>query len=277
MFTYLYDTILYNPIFNVLIGLHYILPGHDLGVAIIVLTILIKIVLFWPSLAALKSQKKLQETQPKINEIREKYKDNKEELGKQLMEFYKVNKVNPFSSCLPLLIQLPILIALYQAFLHGLQIDPTTHLLNPDQVQHLYGGLKDVYATKTIDATLFGLVDLAKSHNIILAALAGLAAFFQAKTMQAKRPTVKTTGSKDEDVAASVNKQMMYLMPVMTVIFGYQFPAGLAIYWLVSTLFSLVQQLYFFRVRKQWKAPDHKSDQNLDKDKALAGEIIDQK
>ena len=137
MITEIYYTILYEPIFNAMIWLYDVLPFNDMGVAIILLTLAIKIVLFWPSLSALKSQKKLQETQPKIAEIRAKYKDNKEELGKHLMEFYKENKVNPFSSCLPLIIQLPILIALYRAFFHGLQLDATTGLLQPDQIAHL--------------------------------------------------------------------------------------------------------------------------------------------
>lgn len=255
MFAQIYNTVLYDPILNAMIALYHVIPGHDMGVAIIILTLIIKVILFWPSLLGLKAQKRLQDTQPMVNEIRAKYKDNKEELGKQLMEFYKTNKVNPFSSCLPLIIQLPILIALYQAFLHGLQVDATSHILNVDQINHLYGWLRVIYATTPINASLFGLVDLAKSHNIIFAVLAGVASFFQAKTLQAKRPTVRTKGSKDEDVTAAVNKQMMYLMPILTVVFGYQFPAGVTLYWLVSTLFSLGQQLYFFRVRKGWTKP----------------------
>ncbi|MFA5995988.1 MAG: YidC/Oxa1 family membrane protein insertase [Patescibacteria group bacterium] len=245
-----YNIVIYQPIFNGLIYLYHVLPGHDLGVAIIVLTIFIKLLLFWPSLSALKSQKKLQDTQPKIEEIRKKYKDNKEEQGRKLMEFYKENKVNPFSSCLPLIIQLPILIALYRAFFQGLQVDPTTHLLAAGQVQHLYGYLAQIYSVQPINITMFGFLDLAAKHNIVLAILSGAAAFFQAKTMQSQRPVVKSAGSKDEDVATLMNKQMMYLLPIMTLVFGYQFPAGVTLYWLVSTLFSLGQQLYFLRVKK---------------------------
>ncbi|MBI2416187.1 MAG: membrane protein insertase YidC [Candidatus Kerfeldbacteria bacterium] len=258
---YLYTTFLYDPIFNALIALYHYLPGHDLGVAIIGLTIIIKLVLFWPSLAGLKAQKRLQDTQPKIDELRQQYKDNKEELGRQLMAFYKENKVNPFSSCLPLIIQLPILIALYQTFLHGLQVDGATGLLAADQVQHLYQGLRTIYAITPIDTSLFGWVNLATAHNIVLAVLAGAASFFQAKTLQAKRVTVRSVGSKDENVAAALNKQMLYILPVMTVIFGYQFPAGVTLYWLISTLFSLVQQLYFFRVRRALSSNDHAPNQ----------------
>ncbi len=251
MLIWLYNTILYEPIFNGMIYLYHALPGNDMGVAIIILTIIIKLILFWPSLLALKSQKKLQETQPKIEELRRKYKDNKEELGRQLMEFYKTNKVNPFSSCLPIIIQLPVLLALYRAFFQGLQVDATTGLLAANQVQHLYGFLEAIYATTPINTTMFGLINLSASHNIILAVLAGAAAFFQTKTLQAKRAAIRTAGSKDEDVAATVNRQMMYVIPVITVVFGYQFPAGVTLYWLISTLFSLGQQLYFFRIRQK--------------------------
>ena len=250
---HIFDIALYQPIFNTLIFFYDKIPGHDMGVAIIVLTLLIKVVLFWPALSALKAQKKIQDTQPHVDAIREKYKDNKEELGKQLMEFYKQNQVNPFSSCLPLIIQLPILIALYRAF-QGLQIDPVTHFLTAGQLQELYGPLASAYANTVIHTTLFGIVDLTAKNNIILALAAGVAAFFQAKTLQSKRAVLRTPGTKDENAASAVNKQMMYIMPVMTVIFGYQFPAGLALYFLVSTLFSLVQQLYFLRWRKQASA-----------------------
>lgn len=250
MLSTLYNTILYEPIFNGMIYLYHVLPGNDMGVAIIVLTLVIKTILFWPALAALKAQKKLQDTQPKIEELRKKYKDNKEELGKQLMEFYKTNKVNPLSSCLPLIIQLPVLIALYQAFFRGLQVDATTGLLTADQIGHLYSFLATMYRTIPIDTNMFGILNLSANHNIILAILAGAATFFQAKTLQAKRAAVRTPGSKDEDMSAMINRQMLYLMPAMTVVFGYQFPAGVTLYWLVSTLFSLVQQLYFFRVRR---------------------------
>lgn len=270
----LYYTLLYEPIFNTLIYLYHVLPGHDMGVAIIILTVVIKVILFWPSLSSLKAQKSLQDTQPKIEALRAKHKDNKEELGKELMKFYKDNKVNPFSSCLPMLIQLPILIALYRAFFLGLSVDESTHLLAPDQVDHLYGFLATTYSTTPIDTFMFDFLDLAATHNVWLAVLAGAAAFFQAKTMQAKRAAIKTEGSKDENAAAAISKQMMYFLPIITVVFGYQFPAGVTLYWLISTLFSVGQQVIFFRVRKNLDdKDDRKDDQNTGK--AATVEIIE--
>ena len=110
----IFNTILYEPLFNALIFIYNVLPWKDLGVAIIILTFLIKLLLFYPSLKGLRSQKSLQDVQPKLEEIKKQYKDNKEEMGRQIMKFYKENKVNPFSSCLPMLIQLPILWALFR-------------------------------------------------------------------------------------------------------------------------------------------------------------------
>lgn len=243
----LFNTFLYEPLFNALIWIYHVVPFKDLGVSIIIVTLVIKLALFWPSLSALKAQKSLQETQPKVNELKEKYKDNKEELGKQLMAFYKTNKVNPLSSCLPLLIQLPILIALYRVFFGGLQTDAVTGLLAPEQVAHLYGWLRDVYATTPINTTFLGFIHLNAVHNIYLAVLAGAAQFWQAKMLSTKKAAVKTTGAKDEDLAAAMNKQMLYVLPVVTVLFGYRFPAGVTLYWLATTAFTAFQQLYFLK------------------------------
>lgn len=246
-----FNTVLYEPLFNLLIWLYDVIPGNDLGIAIIILTLIIKLVLFYPSLKGLRSQKELQDMQPKLEEIKKKYADDKEELGRQIMNFYKVHKVNPFSSCLPLLIQLPILWALFKVFFGGLATDPATGLLVADQLQHLYGPLQDVYAVTPVEHTFLNWVNLAESKNIVLAVLAGLTQFMQARMMSTKRAAVKSKGAKDEDMTAAINKQMLYLLPIMTVIFGYQFPAGVTLYWLASTLFTWIQQLIFLKEKKK--------------------------
>lgn len=252
-------TVLYEPLFNLLIWLYDVIPGEDLGLAIIALTLIIKGILFWPALKGLRSQKALQDIQPKIEELKKKYADDKEELGKQIMAFYKENKVNPFSSCLPLLIQLPVLWALFKVFFGGLAADPQTGILAADQLEHLYGPLRDMYSVTPINQTLFGWVDLAANKNIILAVLAGGIQFLQSRMLMHKKQTVKSDGAKDENMAASINKQMMYMFPIITVVFGYQFPAGVTLYWLTSTLFTWVQQLIFLREKKKMKAEDESS------------------
>lgn len=242
----LFYTLLYEPILNGLMYLVHILPGHDIGLAIIILTIIIKTILFWPSYSAIRAQRSLQETQPKLEEIKKKYKDDKEELSRQLMKFYKENKVNPLSSCFPMLIQLPILFAVYRVFWTGLGVDSETGILIAEQLDHLYGSLRDIFATNPIDTTFFGIFDLAKTGNYPLALLAGALQFFQSKMLLQKKPP-KVPGAKDENIAVAMNKQMTYFFPLITVYIGIKFPAGLALYWVVMTLFSIGQQHYFFK------------------------------
>src|SRR5680860_326446 len=107
---FIWQTFFYQPILNLLVFLYNIAPGHDLGITIILLTIVIKLVLLPLSKQSIKSQKSLQTLQPKIDALKKEYAGKKEEMGKAMMELYKTNKVNPFSSCLPLLVQFPFLI-----------------------------------------------------------------------------------------------------------------------------------------------------------------------
>lgn len=232
----IYHVVFYAPIYNLLVLIYDYVPGRDIGVAIIFLTVIIKGIL-WPlSAKALKSQKALQDIQPKLEALKKEYADNKEELGKAMMELYSKEKVNPASSCLPTLIQLPVFIAIYRAMAHGLR---------SDGFEALYSWVPNPGA---IDPHfLFGLVNLAEP-NYILAILAAVAQFFQAKMMVTK-PQPKVKGSEDESTAAVVNKQMTYMMPVLTIIIGIKLPGGLMIYWLAMTLLTILQQYLFLSPR----------------------------
>ncbi|MCX6795540.1 MAG: YidC/Oxa1 family membrane protein insertase [Candidatus Falkowbacteria bacterium] len=234
----LFQEIFYRPILNLLVFLYNTIPGHDLGIAIILLTVVIKLILHPFSLQSLKSQKALQELQPKINELKEKYKDDKPGLSKATMEMYKENKVNPFSSCLPLLIQLPFLIAVYRVFRDGLA----------SRLELVY---PFIYKPETIHVLSFGFLDLSKP-NIVLAVLAGAAQFWQAKTMMAKTPKIeKKEPGKEPDISAMMNKQMLYLMPALTIFIGISLPGGLTLYWFVLTLLTALQQWLMFRKKKE--------------------------
>lgn len=245
MFTAIYTTIFYQPILNLLIFLYNILPGQDIGFAIIVLTVLVKVILLLPSAQSIRSQKALQAIQPEIDALKQKYGKDKEGLAKELMGVYKRNKVNPLSSCFPVLIQLPFLIAVYQAFRAGLASTENLGIL-------LYPFVELPGAMHT---TFLWVLDLAKP-SIVLAILAGLAQWWQTKMLMHKRPSVKVPGSKDEDMTAIINKQMMYMMPIMTIVISMSLPSGLALYWLVTTLLTVVQQLYIFK-----QQPSHAIDQ----------------
>jgi YidC/Oxa1 family membrane protein insertase len=230
----MFQTLFYQPILNLLVFIYDIVPGNDLGIAIILMTVVIKLIL-WPlSRKAIESQKALQEIQPKVDEVKKKFKDKKEEMGREIMKLYKENKVNPFSSCLPLLVQLPFLFAVFQVFQDGFA----------------NGSLDLVYSfigrPESINTITLGFFDLSE-RSVVLALLAGAAQYWQAKMLSSKRPAVKTDGSKDEDFAAIMNKQMTVIMPVLTVFIALSFPAGLSLYWLTTTVLTGVQQVLLFR------------------------------
>ncbi len=208
-----------------------------MGFAIIFLTVIVKLIL-WPFMnSSLKSQKALQELQPKIEELKQKHKDDKEGLAKATMELYKNEKVNPLSSCLPLLIQFPILIALYRVLLQG---------FNPDALNQLYPFISN---PGEIDKMFLGFLDLSLA-SVSLAVLAGVLQFFQTRMLMNKRPpkTVQgTPGAKDESMLAAMNKSMLYFMPAVTILIGAQLPGGLTLYWVTVTIVSIIQQMVVFR------------------------------
>jgi len=260
MFQYIYSTFFYEPVLNLLVFLYNISPGHDLGIAIILLTLVIKIILLPLSKKSLKSQKALQELQPKIEEIKRKYKNKKEEMSRAMMKLYKDNKVNPFSSCLPLIIQLPFLLAVFRVFRNG---------FDNSSLDLVYSFISK---PEVINSISLGFIDLSAKNNIYLAVAAGLAQFWQTKMMMAKRPVEKTPGAKDEDMMAIMNKQAMYFMPLLTVFIAYTFPAGLALYWLTTTLLTVFQQLYIFKKEpiSDSKNPELSAKEN----KIIKGEVI---
>lgn len=234
----IFNVVFYRPVLNLLVFLYNIMPGHDIGLAIIIMTAVIKLILLPLSKQSIKSQKALQVLQPKINEIKKKYADNKEEQGRAMMQLYKEEKVNPFSSCLPLLIQLPFLWAVFRVFRAG---------LSGQSLNLVYSFIQ---RPEFINTMSLGFINLAKP-NIVLAVLAGLAQFWQAKMLTVKRPEIKDSAAKDEDMLAIMNKQMLYIMPALTVFIGLSFPGGLALYWLVTTVLTALQQLYLFKQKEE--------------------------
>lgn len=229
----LFQTIVFEPIFNAFVGLYNLIP--DVGIVILLLTIVIKAIL-WPLTASsIKAQKSLTELQPKLEELKQKHKDNQQVLAQETMKLYKENKVNPFGSCLPLLLQIPIFLALYWVLQRGL----TT--------ANFDGLYPFVPSPGQINTVTLGLVDL-KNPSIILAILAGIAQYWQAKMFTRKKPpAVAGAAAKDEAMATIMNRQMLYVMPAMTVLIGAQLPGGLALYWLLSTALTALQQKMLFK------------------------------
>lgn len=238
----LFSAIFYQPILNLLIVIYNIIPGHDMGIAIIILTILVKLILAPLSWKQLVSQKMLQDIQPRLNELKEQYKNDKEGLAKAQMEYFQEQKINPLSSCLPLLVQLPFLFAMYYVFMSGLQNDGFAELLYPF-----------VQNPGKLNETFLGIMSMTAHGNILLALAAAGSQYWQTKMITAKRPP-KVPGAKDEDMAAMMTQNMVVFMPVITGVMTYQFPAGLGLYWFFQTLVAIVQQYVFNRSVKN-KAP----------------------
>jgi len=227
MIVYLYQQIFYRPILNTLVYLYQTVAFHDLGLAIIFATIIVRLILYPFFHKGAKQQMLMQRLQPKVKKIQEFHKNDREKQTQELMALYKEHGVNPFSSILLLIVQLPILITLYRIFLSG---------LGPNQFSSLYSFIA---APQTVNATLLGLVDL-KAHNIYLVILAGLAQYFQARLSVYRAPGAdpKTLSS-----AEKMARQMAFIGPVVTVVIFFNLPAAVGLYWIVSSLFSMVQQI----------------------------------
>lgn len=227
MIANIYNTIIYFPLLNLLVYFYNVIPGHDIGVVIILLTILIRLIMLPSFHKSLKSQAQMNLLQPKLNELREKHKDNKEAQAKAMMDLYKEHKVNPLSSCLPLLLQLPILIALYQVFSKAL-------------ANHISGLYSFVQNPGVIDPKFLNLIDLSKP-NIIFGVLAGALQFWQTKMMLPKNTAGQDTTAK------IMQMQTTYILPIISIVIAIKLPAGLPLYWIVTTLFAIGQQYYIMK------------------------------
>lgn len=223
----MYQTFVYQPILHTLLWLYQV-TGNNLGLAIILLTLLVRGILIPFTLPSLKSAKKLASLKPELTALKKKYGHDNKLFQQKQMEFYKTHQINPAGGCLPLIAQFIVLIALYRVFMTTL------------------GGSESV-----ISATHFWLWDLkVKDTTFILPAAAGilqlitsLAILPAVENEPEKRPGTKEDKEDVAEMATTMQQQMVFLMPIMTVIFSLQFPSGLALYWVVTTAFSLVQQL----------------------------------
>lgn len=220
--------IIYIPLYNILVFLVWLVPGHSVGWAIIILTILIRLALLPSSMKAAKAQVKMQMLQPEINKIRKEIKDQQAQ-GKAIMDLYKREGSSPFGSCLPLLVQLPIIFVLYRVFYN---------------VNKLGINTTDLYSftphLNSLNTYFLGL-NLAKPELWVLPILAGATQFILSKMMM---PNLPKSANGEPDMMQMANKQMIYFLPLITIFFARSLPAALALYWTVTTIFGIVQQYY---------------------------------
>ncbi|MBI2634512.1 membrane protein insertase YidC [Candidatus Peregrinibacteria bacterium] len=237
IFRQLMTGLFYRPIYNALIFLIRIVPGHDLGFAIILLTIIIRTILLMPSQKSMRAQKRMQELQPRLEKIKEKYKGDQQKIATETMALWKETKINPFSSCLPLLLQMPFLIALFYVIQNG---------LNPDNTYMLYTEYSG-FAFKEIDVNFLGILDLTKANIYVLPLIVGALQFAQMKLATGKK--IKQQGNE----MAMATNMMTYVLPVMIAVFTASLPAGVGIYWAASTIYGIVQQLIINRSKDAGK------------------------
>lgn len=228
--TTLFNEIFFRPLLNALVFLTSVLPFHDLGFAVIILTILVRLVLFPFTHHSVKAQTKMRILEPEIAQIREQHKNNQEEQARRIMALYKQHGVNPFSGCLMLVIQLPLLIALYQVFL----------VETVDMAQYLYSF---IHMPETLQTVFLGLIDLMEI-SIPVAVLAALTQFIQMKLAvpKTKQPLSLPSSSK-ADISRMMAVQMTYGMPVIVLLIGLRFPSAVSLYWTTMNIFAIIHEM----------------------------------
>lgn len=230
---YVFHQFLYRPLLNILVLLYNSVAFHDLGVAIILLTLVIRFLLYPLFKKSLRHQAVMRRIQPHVKRIQKEHKDNREKQAKELLALYKEHNINPFSSFFLLLAQLPVLIALYRVFLKG---------ISSDTFADLYSW---VHAPANISHLSFGLINLQKPF-IVIVALAAIAQYIQAKVSS----TQLAAGAKGDpagEMAARMSRQMAFLGPVLTLVFLIKLPSAIGMYWLTTSVFTIIQQVVITR------------------------------
>ena len=233
--SFLYHTFFFDPLYNVLVLLFKILPWADAGIIVIILTILVRLIIYPLSRKAVLTQVKMTEIGPDLAKIKEKYKDKTEEQAKQTLALYREKGVNPFSGILVIIIQIPFILALYQIFLHFPEVNSSllySFVATPDYINTTFLGFLDITA-----------------KSVTLALLAALSAFFQLQ-LATKGQTQPKGNSFGDNLTRSMQTQMKYFFPLIVFFISYKISGVIALYWLTTNLFSIAQEFF---IRKNIK------------------------
>ena len=250
MISLIFNKVFYEPLLNSLVWLIGILPFHDVGIAVIILTIIVRLIIFPFTHNATVTQTKMKHLEPELKEIKEKFKNNNQEQTKKTMELYKRHGINPVFGLLALFVQIPILFALYKVFWTG---------GGGFDISHLY---HFVSVPAFINTKFLGLIEMSK-RSYILAALASVSQFFQMRL--AMPPVKKSSGGTDsfkDNLAKSMSIQMRYIMPLFVFYIGLKFSSALALYWTTMNIFAIVHEtIVRKKAQKLYGNPD-KNNQN---------------
>ena len=231
-----FKTIIYIPLYNILILILNV-SWIDAGIAVVILTVLVKVILYPLAKGATVTQTRMKEKEGELALIKEKYKDKQEQAVK-VMEFYKINKINPFSSILTILIQIPIIFSLYYIFYRSGLPHIDTAILYPF-----------IKAPVSVSMNFLGFVDISQK-SIVLALFAAASSFWQMHLASPSSGKDKDKINNKEDFGTMMNKQMKYTMPLIVFFISWRISAIVALYWFVSNMVGIAQDVY---VRKQMK------------------------
>lgn len=237
----LFNTIFFEPLYNALIGLIDIIPGGDVGFAVIALTIIVKLILFPLSKSSVRTQLKMRQLQKPLEEIKEKFKDNREAMGRAMLDLYKEHKLNPFSGFLLILIQIPVILALYWVVWKG-----GLPLVN-ESILYSF-----IPTPETVNMLFLGVFPIDEAKNVVLALLAALTQHFQARLSFPKPEPRKAgaTPSFQDEMMRGMNVQVKWVLPIFVFFISFGLASVVALYWTVSNLFMIGQELYIRRTIK---------------------------
>lgn len=238
----MFNTLVFEPLYNALVFLVDVVPYADVGIAVILLTVFVKLVLFPFSLKAVKTQLAMRAMEPEIKATKEKNKNNKRAQAVALMALYKKYEVNPLSSIFLILVQLPIIFGLYWVFYKG-----GLPLLTPE---HLYAFTP---IPEMINMHFLGLVDVAETRNIILTLMVGITQYIQIRLTLPALTARKVDATLGEDFTRSMHLNMRYVLPVVVTVAAYFLSVAISLYWVTSNLFAIGQEFY---VRKRIRKPE---------------------
>lgn len=225
----IFHLIFYQPLYNALVFIVGVVPWHDVGIAVIILTIIVQFALFPLKHKSVITQRKMREIEPEAKKIKEQYKKDKQEQTKQIMALYKAHGISPSSGFFMLLIQLPVFIALYKLFSSGIGFHP--------------GDLYSFVNMPAVIKTQFlGLIDISKS-SYILAFLAAATQFLQMRLSVPKIPkSADNNISFQDQLARTMNIQARYIMPGIIFFIAMKFSSGIALYWTAMNIFAIVHE-----------------------------------
>lgn len=234
----LFKDIFYEPLYNGLIFLFHLLPWADAGIIVILFTILVKLILFPLSKKSVETQMVMKKIQPELDALKKKHKDDREGQARAMMALYKEKKLNPLAGIFLVLIQIPIILALYWVFLNGGLPKVDTGLL------YYFVPVPD-----GISMNFLGLLDISQK-SLLVAILSGVSQFFQMRYALPATPAKSDKPSFKDDLARSMSLQMKYVMPVFIIVIAYQLPAVVGLYWVTSNLFAIGQEIV---VRRKYR------------------------